>query len=145
MDGAAGGPPPELIPGYYDDRSGLVIFCVTFCLVVATLMVTLRIWTRKFIINKMGADDWAAIIALVITWGEGISIGIGPSLYHFLCVTSELVLTMQLQRPNTASASTSLLSTLQLSFPYIGRFVFALFALHPSKPNANNPRTRPSG
>ncbi|KAM7206090.1 hypothetical protein V8F20_002872 [Naviculisporaceae sp. PSN 640] len=78
MDGkaGAGGPPPEMIPGYYDDRSGLVIFCVTFCLVVATIMVSLRIWTRKVIIDKMGADDWVAIIALIITWGEGISIGV---------------------------------------------------------------------
>ena len=61
----AGAPPPELIPGYYDDRSGLVIFCVVFCLAVATIMVGLRIWTRKVILNKMGADDWAAIIAMV--------------------------------------------------------------------------------
>jgi len=75
MDGA-GGPPPEMIPGFYDDRSGLVIFCVVFCLTIATFFVSLRIWTRKFIINKMGADDWAAIIALIITWGEGISIAI---------------------------------------------------------------------
>ena len=61
----AGGPPPELIPGFYDDRSGLVIFCVVFCLVIATTMVGLRIWTRAVIIKKMGPDDWAAITALV--------------------------------------------------------------------------------
>lgn len=60
-----GGPPPELIPGFYDDRSPLAIFCVVFCLAVATVMVGLRIWTRKVIINKMGMDDWAAIITLV--------------------------------------------------------------------------------
>ena len=66
----AGGPPtnPELIPGYHDDRSGLAIFCVVFCLAVATIMVGLRTWTRRFIINKMGMDDWAAIIALVWQW-----------------------------------------------------------------------------
>ena len=57
--------PPELIPGFHDDRSGLVVFCVVFCLVVATAMVCLRIWTRAFILKKVGADDWAAIIALV--------------------------------------------------------------------------------
>ena len=61
----AGRLPPELIPGFHDDRSGLVIFCVVFCLVVATTMVGLRIWTRAFILKKVGADDWAAIIALV--------------------------------------------------------------------------------
>jgi hypothetical protein len=62
--GMQGMPPPELIPGYYDNRSGLAIFCVVFCLTIATTMVGLRIWTRKFIIDKMGADDWAAIITL---------------------------------------------------------------------------------
>ncbi|KAK5655153.1 hypothetical protein OQA88_6052 [Cercophora sp. LCS_1] len=72
----AGAPPPELIPGYYDDRSGLAIFCVVFCLVVATGMVGLRTWTRKVIINKMGMDDWAAIITTIVVWGEGISIAV---------------------------------------------------------------------
>jgi hypothetical protein len=61
----AAAPSPELIPGYYDDRSGLAIFCVVLCLTVATIMVGMRIWTRKVIINKMGMDDWAAIITLV--------------------------------------------------------------------------------
>ncbi|KAK4208627.1 hypothetical protein QBC37DRAFT_296316 [Rhypophila decipiens] len=65
-----------MIPGFYDNRSGLVIFCITLCLVVSTAMVSMRIWTRKFIINQMGPDDWVAIIAMVITWGEGIIIGI---------------------------------------------------------------------
>ncbi|KAM7219405.1 hypothetical protein V8F06_005139 [Rhypophila decipiens] len=75
--GPSGPPvPPEMIPGFHDNRSGLVIFCVTLCLVVSTATVAMRIWTRKVIIDKMGADDWAAIIAMVITWGEGIIIGI---------------------------------------------------------------------
>jgi hypothetical protein len=56
---------PTMIPGYHDDRSGLAIFCVVFCLTVATIMVGLRTWTRKVIIDKMGADDWAAIITMV--------------------------------------------------------------------------------
>ena len=76
------GPPPELIPGYYDDRSGLAIFCVVFCLTVATIMVGLRIWTRKVIIDKLGLDDWAAIITLVITWVEGIAIAVCAYLEH---------------------------------------------------------------
>ncbi|KAK1752621.1 hypothetical protein QBC47DRAFT_305893 [Echria macrotheca] len=75
-DVGAGGPPPESLPGYNDDRSGLAIFCVVFCLTVSTVMVGLRTWTRKVIINKMGMDDWAAIITMIITWGEGISIAI---------------------------------------------------------------------
>ena len=80
MEGAAGGPPPVMIPGFYEDRSGLVVFCVTFCTVITTIVVALRIWTRKVIINKMGADDWFAVIALLIFWGEAIAIGSGPSL-----------------------------------------------------------------
>ncbi|SPO05190.1 related to integral membrane protein [Cephalotrichum gorgonifer] len=75
-DASAGAPPPELIPGYYDDRSWVSIFYVVLCLTVATIMVGMRIWTRKAIINKMGIDDWAAIITLVVTWGEGITIAL---------------------------------------------------------------------
>ncbi|KAK1834646.1 hypothetical protein QBC39DRAFT_20226 [Podospora conica] len=69
------GPPvdPSLIPGFDDDRKPLVIFCVVFCLTVATTMVALRVYTRTVIIKKFGPDDWAAIATLIITWGEGIS------------------------------------------------------------------------
>jgi hypothetical protein len=55
----------ELPPGFDDDKSWVAIFVVVMCLTVATTMVGLRIWTRKFIINKMGMDDWAAIVTLV--------------------------------------------------------------------------------
>lgn len=43
----------------------MAIFTVVLCLTVATVMVGLRIYTRKFITKQMGMDDWAAIITLV--------------------------------------------------------------------------------
>ena len=60
---------PALIPGFGDDRRPVVIFCVVFCLSVATAMVALRVWTRTMIIKKMGPDDWAAIATLVCETG----------------------------------------------------------------------------
>ncbi|PKS07321.1 hypothetical protein jhhlp_005923 [Lomentospora prolificans] len=72
--GFPAGPPPESLPGFHDDRSGLAIFCVVFCLTVVTIVTGMRIWTRKVIIDKLGMDDWAAMITLVIIWVEGIAI-----------------------------------------------------------------------
>ena len=63
-----------LPPEFYDDKSWVAILVVVLCLAVATTMVGLRIWTRKVIINKMGMDDWAAIVTLVMQsiprWGR---------------------------------------------------------------------------
>ncbi|PKS12632.1 hypothetical protein jhhlp_000840 [Lomentospora prolificans] len=73
---ADSGAAAELPPGFNDNHSGVSIFIVVFCLFVSTLMVGLRIWTRKYIINQMGIDDWAAIITLLIVWGDGIIIAL---------------------------------------------------------------------
>ena len=57
--------PDALPPGTNDDKSWVAIFIVVLCLTVATLMVGLRIYTRRFITKQMGMDDWAAVITLV--------------------------------------------------------------------------------
>ena len=48
-----------------DNRSWEAIFAVTLCLAVGTVMVGLRIYTRRLITRQMSVDDWAAIIVLV--------------------------------------------------------------------------------
>jgi hypothetical protein len=53
-----------LPPNAFEDVSGTVIGVVSFCLAFATLMVGLRLWTRK-IIDQMGMDDYAIILGLV--------------------------------------------------------------------------------
>jgi rhodopsin domain-containing protein len=65
---------PALPPWAFDDRRWISYFAVTFCLTIATTSVALRIWTRKFIIDQMGMDDYGAIVSLLITWGCGIAI-----------------------------------------------------------------------
>jgi hypothetical protein len=55
----------QLPPGSFDDRSPVVIGSVVFCLVVATVAVSLRIYTRKFVINQLGIDDYFSVFALV--------------------------------------------------------------------------------
>lgn len=53
-------PPPN-----YDSRVPLVIGVSVWLMCVSTVMVGLRIFTRKFIIDQMGIDDYFAIFALV--------------------------------------------------------------------------------
>lgn len=53
------------IPGMGDDRSWQAILAVVVCLVAATVMVGLRIYTRRFMVKEMSKDDWAAILTLV--------------------------------------------------------------------------------
>lgn len=58
-------PPAALPPGTDDDKSWVAIFTVVLCLTVSTVMVGLRIYTRRFITKQMGMDDWAAVVTLV--------------------------------------------------------------------------------
>lgn len=58
-------PGAELPPGSFDTRVPTVIGVIAFTLAVATITVCLRIYTRKYIINRMGIDDYFAILALV--------------------------------------------------------------------------------
>ena len=47
------------------DKSWEAILAVALSLAVSTLMVGLRIYTRRFMVKEMSKDDWAAIITLV--------------------------------------------------------------------------------
>ncbi|KAK3358225.1 hypothetical protein B0T25DRAFT_452789 [Lasiosphaeria hispida] len=78
---------PALPPNAFEDRSTTVIAIVAFCLLFATVMVGLRLWTRKKIIDQLGGDDYACIVGLVATYGSGLSIahmtkyGLGKHVY----------------------------------------------------------------
>ncbi|KAK5659601.1 hypothetical protein OQA88_805 [Cercophora sp. LCS_1] len=78
---------PQLPPNAFEDKRATVIGVVVFCLLFATTMVGLRVWTRKKIINQLGWDDYACVAGLITTWASGISIahmteyGLGRHIY----------------------------------------------------------------
>lgn len=57
--------PAEFPPGTFDDQSGMVIGVVVFCLLVSTMMVALRLFTRIAVVKEVGLDDYAAVVSLV--------------------------------------------------------------------------------
>lgn len=48
-----------------DNRGGIIIGIVVICWVLATTVVTLRVYTRKVLLNQMGTDDYFAVASLV--------------------------------------------------------------------------------
>lgn len=87
-------PPQALPPGTDDDKSWVAIFTVVLCLTVSTLMVGLRIYTRKAITKQMGVDDWAAIITLVCFLSPGPhhqAVGRGPVSSKRVLIRPQLV------------------------------------------------------
>jgi hypothetical protein len=47
---------------------------VTVSLTLATTAAVLRSYARAVMIRQFGADDWAAIVALVLALGSGIMV-----------------------------------------------------------------------
>ena len=48
-----------------ENRIDIPICVAIFTLLVATTAVSLRIYTRKVLINQLGIDDYCAVVALV--------------------------------------------------------------------------------
>ena len=48
-----------------DDRSLAVIATVSACLIITTIMVSVRLYTRVFLVKQVGPDDYMAIVTLV--------------------------------------------------------------------------------
>lgn len=65
MSSADAGAPPALPPNAFEDRSATVIGVSSFLLILSTILVALRLWTRKVIINQMGWDDYMIVCGLV--------------------------------------------------------------------------------
>jgi hypothetical protein len=56
------------------DRGPLIIIVVTSLMLISTLSVSLRIYTRKFLLDKFGFDDFLVICALLATLGDGVAV-----------------------------------------------------------------------
>ncbi|KAL5604355.1 hypothetical protein BROUX41_002327 [Berkeleyomyces rouxiae] len=55
------------------NRAWVTHTVVTLCLTLSVLVVVCRIWSRYFILHRMGLDDWLAILSLLAVVGEGVS------------------------------------------------------------------------
>ncbi|KAL2199409.1 hypothetical protein P885DRAFT_67438 [Corynascus similis CBS 632.67] len=65
---------PPTDPELLASRAGVPIAVVTVCLVVATTCVCLRTYARAVIIRQFGLDDWAAVAAMILAAGSGITV-----------------------------------------------------------------------
>ena len=96
-----------LDPALYESRAGVPIAVVVTCLTVAVAAVSLRTYARAVLIRQFGADDWAAIVALVFAMGSGIMVASSalPQL-RLVFIGSSLgrELTSFFQTPSTAKA-----------------------------------------
>lgn len=48
-----------------ENKSAIIVGIVVACWIVATAVVTLRIYTRKVLLNQIGSDDYFAVASLV--------------------------------------------------------------------------------
>lgn len=48
-----------------EDRAEVVIATAAVCLAIATVMVSVRLYTRIFLVRQVGPDDYLATITLV--------------------------------------------------------------------------------
>lgn len=58
----------------YESRAGVPIAVVTITLSIATTAVALRTYARAVMIRQFGADDWAAVVAVILALGSGIMV-----------------------------------------------------------------------
>ncbi|KAI9151643.1 Satratoxin biosynthesis SC10 cluster protein [Paramyrothecium foliicola] len=63
--------PPVAASG---DRAPLIVGVVSMLLLLGTVTVSMRIYTRKILMDNMGFDDWLIICGLLATWGSGIAV-----------------------------------------------------------------------
>jgi hypothetical protein len=56
-----------------------VIATTSVCLAVATVMVSVRLYTRWFLVRQVGLDDYLATITLVLIYGVGIGMALNTT------------------------------------------------------------------
>ncbi|KAL8868570.1 MAG: hypothetical protein Q9174_004905, partial [Haloplaca sp. 1 TL-2023] len=66
----------QVLPSLSDDRGSEIIAAVAVMTVVATIAVVLRLLGRRISAAKYGVDDFLIIVALILTYGLNINIGI---------------------------------------------------------------------
>ncbi|KAK4098619.1 hypothetical protein N658DRAFT_431713 [Parathielavia hyrcaniae] len=64
-------PSEPLDPALYESQAGIPIAVVTVTLTIALTAVCLRTYARAVMIRQFGADDWAAVVAVVLAIGSG--------------------------------------------------------------------------
>ncbi|PHH51016.1 hypothetical protein CFIMG_002350RA [Ceratocystis fimbriata CBS 114723] len=57
----------------HSNRAWITHTVVALCFILSTLVVICRIWSRYFILRRMGLDDLLAIVSLLAVIGEGVS------------------------------------------------------------------------
>jgi hypothetical protein len=60
-----------------DDRQTVAITVSAVVLSVTAIVVSLRLYTRAALVKHIGADDWAVVVAFVLTLACGISVVVG--------------------------------------------------------------------
>lgn len=63
-----------LPPSAYESKVHVPFAAVVVTLTIATAAVSLRTYTRGYMIRQFGMDDWAAIVALVFAMASGIMV-----------------------------------------------------------------------
>ncbi|KAI1497851.1 hypothetical protein F5X99DRAFT_395377 [Biscogniauxia marginata] len=92
--------PPEALPGGWnpqlpfsgslpqDTKGGVAIGSAVLCILVASTAVSLRLYTRLFMVGGAGVDDWMATLSIVCLIGLGINqirnvdSGLGSHIYN---------------------------------------------------------------
>lgn len=75
----------ELDPALYESRAGVPIAVVVTSLTVSLVAVAMRTYARAVMIRQFGADDWAAILAVVLAMGSGIMVASSTLLSWTTC------------------------------------------------------------
>lgn len=105
LGGGNGLPPPvaPMDPAVFaalphGTSTGPIIAVSIICILVATIVVTLRVYTRQFLLNRVGPDDFMAVAALAgITALGAITIihtnfGLGSHVYDIVAMNPLLIM-----------------------------------------------------
>lgn len=65
--------------GNFEDRGPSVFAVTTATLVLASVFVTARLYTRLAIVRQVTCDDWFIILAWLLAFGVSLTIDLGTS------------------------------------------------------------------
>ncbi|KAB5566657.1 hypothetical protein GE09DRAFT_743293 [Coniochaeta sp. 2T2.1] len=121
-------------PGSQPSQVPIAIGVTILCLSIASAVVVLRTYTRGWILNKMGTDDYFAIASLLLTYGAGIAIlsmtqfGLGHHIHHLPDLTHSIPLYLRAFYVSIILYCAAL-SAVKMTFLFQYYRVFGVFAL----------------